>query len=56
MDAWIEDTAFHFSLMTGVGDYKKDQLIVEDADEKEGRLVSEILERCLKIRTLQNLY
>lgn len=48
MDAWIKDTAFHFSLMTGVGDYKKDQLIVEDADEKEGRLVSEIFREMFK--------
>lgn len=42
MDTYIQDAAFHFSLITGVGDYKKDQLIVEPADEKEGRLVSEI--------------
>jgi hypothetical protein len=48
MDAYIQDVDFHFSLMTGVGDYKNDQLIVEPADEKEGRLVTEIFRTMLK--------
>jgi hypothetical protein len=48
MDAYIQDVDFHFSLMTGVGDYKNDQLIVEPADEKEGRLVTEIFRTMFK--------
>ena len=48
MDTWIQDSAFHFSLMTGIGDYKKDKLLVEEANEKEGRLVSEIFREMFK--------
>ena len=32
MDTWIKDSAFHFSLITGSGDYVKEQLLVEPAD------------------------
>ena len=48
MDTWIKDSAFHFSLITGSGDYVKEQLLVESADEKEGRLVSEIFRTMFK--------
>tara|TARA_B100000686_G_scaffold344957_1_gene428571 strand:+ start:45 stop:1301 length:1257 start_codon:yes stop_codon:yes gene_type:complete len=47
MDAWIKDQNFHFSLMTGVGDYK-DKLDVEEPNEKEGRLVTEIFREMFK--------
>ena len=45
LDQWVKDRCFHFSLMTGVGDYSPvtDRLEVQGAEEKEGRLMSEIL-------------
>ena len=47
MDQWVKDRCFHFSLMTGVGKYDnsagRDVLLIETAEEKEGRLLSEIL-------------
>ena len=45
LDQWVMDRCFHFSLMTGVGDYSPvtDRLEVQGAEEKEGRLMSEIL-------------
>ena len=45
LDQWVKDRCFHFSLMTGVGDYSPvtDSLEVQGAEEKEGRLMSEIL-------------
>ena len=45
MDQWVKDRCFHFSLMTGVGEYntKTDSIEVVEAEEKEGRLMSEIL-------------
>jgi len=48
LDAWISDKDFHFSLMTGVGDYTDDKLLVEKPDEKEGRLVTEIFREMFK--------
>ena len=50
LDAYIKDSAFHFSLITGVGDYSisQNKLEVEPASEKEGRLVSEILRNMFK--------
>ena len=50
LDAYINDSAFHFSLITGVGDYSitQDKLEIEPASEKEGRLVSEILRNMFK--------
>ncbi len=48
IDTWIKDRSFHFSLMTGVGDYKNDKIVVEEPTEKEGRLVSEIFREMFK--------
>mgnify|MGYP003133862169 CR=1 FL=1 len=50
LDAYIKDSSFHFSLITGIGDYSisQDKLEVEPASEKEGRLVSEILRKMFK--------
>tara|TARA_B100000287_G_scaffold429497_1_gene482945 strand:- start:45 stop:1337 length:1293 start_codon:yes stop_codon:yes gene_type:complete len=50
LDQWVKDRCFHFSLMTGVGGYdpKTDKIEVEEAEEKEGRLMSEILRKMFK--------
>jgi hypothetical protein len=48
LDTYIKDVIFHFSLMTGVGDYKDNRLIVEPPVEKEGRLTSEIFRKMFK--------
>jgi len=50
MDQWVKDRCFHFSLMTGVGEYntKTDMIEVGEAEEKEGRLMSEILRNMFK--------
>ena len=48
LDTYIQDAVFHFSLMTGVGDYKDNRLIVEPPVEKEGRLTSEIFRKMFK--------
>ena len=48
LDTYIKDAVFHFSLMTGVGDYKDNRLIVEPPVEKEGRLTSEIFRKMFK--------
>lgn len=42
-DSYLQDTNFHFSLITGTGDYKNDKIMeVHPPLEKEGRLTSEI--------------
>tara|TARA_Y100001963_G_C6762633_1_gene440361 strand:- start:768 stop:2021 length:1254 start_codon:yes stop_codon:yes gene_type:complete len=50
LDTYINDASFHFSLITGIGDYNKTtkQIEVEDPSEKEGRLVSEIFRDMFK--------
>ncbi len=48
LDAYIKDAVFHFSLMTGVGDYKNNRVVVEPPVEKEGRLTSEIFRKMFK--------
>ena len=50
MDQWVKDRCFHFSLMTGVGGYdsSNDKIEVQEAEEKEGRLMSEILRNMFK--------
>ena len=50
MDQWVKDRCFHFSLMTGVGGYdsSNDKIEVQGAEEKEGRLMSEILRNMFK--------
>ena len=50
MDQWVKDRCFHFSLLTGVGGYdsSNDKSEVQGAEEKEGRLMSEILRNMFK--------
>jgi len=50
MDQWVKDRCFHFSLMTGVGGYdsSNNKIEVQGAEEKEGRLMSEILRNMFK--------
>ena len=46
LDSYITDTNFHFSLITGTGDYKNGKIMeVQDPLEKEGRLTSEIFKK-----------
>lgn len=43
LDSYFQDTNFHFSLITGTGDYKNGKVMeVHPPLEKEGRLTSEI--------------
>lgn len=43
LDSYLSDTSFHFSLVTGTGDYKNGKVMeVHPPLEKEGRLTSEI--------------
>jgi hypothetical protein len=42
----LEDTSFHFSLITGEGDYKKGKILeVKPPLEKEGRTTAEIFRK-----------
>ena len=46
LDSYITDTNFHFSLVTGTGDYKNGKIMeVHPPLEKEGRLTSEIFKK-----------
>ena len=46
LDSYITDTNFHFSLVTGTGDYKNGKIVeVHPPLEKEGRLTSEIFKK-----------
>lgn len=46
LDSYITDTNFHFSLITGTGDYKNGKVMeVYPPLEKEGRLTSEIFKK-----------
>jgi len=46
LDTYLADAAFHFSLITGEGDYKNGQIFeVKPPLEKEGRLTSEIFRK-----------
>jgi len=46
LDTYLADVSFHFSLMTGEGDYKNGKIIeVKPPLEKEGRLTSEIFRK-----------
>ena len=46
LDTYISDAAFHFSLLTGEGDYKNGKILEVKAPlEKEGRLTSEIFRK-----------
>ena len=46
LDSYITDTNFHFSLITGTGDYKNGKIMeVQSPLEKEGRLTSEIFKK-----------
>tara|TARA_Y100000004_G_scaffold137564_1_gene155873 strand:+ start:59 stop:1729 length:1671 start_codon:yes stop_codon:yes gene_type:complete len=46
LDTYLQDAAFHFSLITGEGDYKNGQIFeVKKPLEKEGRLTSEIFRK-----------
>lgn len=43
LDSYLQDTNFHFSLITGTGDYKNSKVMeVHSPLEKEGRLTTEI--------------
>lgn len=43
LDSYIQDTSFHFSLITGTGDYQNGKIMeVHPPLEKEGRLTAEI--------------
>lgn len=43
LDSYLSDASFHFSLITGTGDYKKGKIMeTQEPLEKEGRLTSEI--------------
>lgn len=49
MDQYIKDSNFHFSLVTGVGDYKAGSIVqVEAPLEKEGKTTSEIFKSLWK--------
>lgn len=46
LDSYLTDTNFHFSLVTGTGDYKNGKIMeVHPPLEKEGRLTSEIFRK-----------
>jgi hypothetical protein len=46
LDTYLSDASFHFSLLTGEGDYKNGQIFQVKAPlEKEGRLTSEIFRK-----------
>ena len=46
LDSYLEDANFHFSLITGTGDYKNGKIMeVHPPLEKEGRLTSEIFRK-----------
>jgi len=46
LDTYLSDTSFHFSLITGEGDYKNGKIFeVKPPLEKEGRLTSEIFRK-----------
>ena len=46
LDTYLSDASFHFSLVTGEGDYKNGQIFeVKPPLEKEGRLTSEIFRK-----------
>ena len=46
LDTYLSDASFHFSLITGEGDYKNGQIFeVKPPLEKEGRLTSEIFRK-----------
>lgn len=46
LDSYLGNTNFHFSLITGTGDYKSGKIIeVHEPLEKEGRLTSEIFKK-----------
>ncbi len=46
LDSYLEGTNFHFSLITGTGDYKNGKIMeVHPPLEKEGRLTSEIFRK-----------
>ena len=46
MDQYVNDANFHFSLITGVGDYKSSKVMqVKPPIEKEGRTTSEIFKK-----------
>ena len=46
LDSYLKDTSFHFSLITGTGDYKKGKIMeVHPPLEKEGRTTSEIFRK-----------
>lgn len=46
LDTYLSDVSFHFSLITGEGDYKNGKIFeVKPPLEKEGRLTSEIFRR-----------
>ena len=46
LDSYLTDTNFHFSLVTGTGDYKNGKIMeVHPPLEKEGRLTSEIFKK-----------
>jgi len=49
MDQYVNDANFHFSLITGVGDYKSSKVMqVKPPIEKEGRTTSEIFKELWK--------
>lgn len=49
MDQYVNDANFHFSLITGVGDYKSSKVMqVKPPIEKEGRTTSEIFKNLWK--------
>jgi len=46
MDQYVKDANFHFSLITGVGDYKSSKVLqIKPPIEKEGRTTSEIFKK-----------
>jgi hypothetical protein len=46
LDSYLEGASFHFSLITGTGDYKNGKIMeVQPPLEKEGRLTSEIFRK-----------
>ena len=46
LDSYLKDTSFHFSLITGTGDYKNGKIMeVKPPLEKEGRTTSEIFRK-----------
>ena len=46
LDSYVKDKSFHFSLITGTGDYKNGKIMeIQSPLEKEGRLTSEIFRK-----------